>query len=253
LPLISIIVQTLSFTRSFPVQYILSMRKAFIAVVALMSASALYAQGKFIEKPFTEWKKNEVFKVLNDSPWARQQTYARQIQGKGSGIGGEKEIYSQYTIRFFTALPVREAYVRVSQLMNNYDQASAEEKRSIDQRFSKPLTMDTSQHIIIAAEFAGNDPEKRMGIDRQLKQMTVEELKQSVYLISDRLGRIQLTAYYPPAPDGTGCKFVFPREVDGKPVISPEDKNVTFQWYFWDTVLLTWKVKDLVYKGKLEF
>jgi hypothetical protein len=229
------------------------MQKACFALITLLLTSALLAQGKFIEKPFTEWKKNEVFKVLNDSPWARQQTHAHQIAGKGSGIGGEKEIYSQYTVRFFTALPIREAYVRISQLMNNYDQASAEEKRAIDQRFSKPLSMDISEQIIIAAEFAGNDPEKRMGIDRQLKQMTVEEFKQSVYLISDRLGRVQLIAYYPPAPDGTGLKFVFPRTVDGKPVIAPEDKNVTFQWYFWDTVQMTWKVKDLMYKGQLEF
>jgi hypothetical protein len=229
------------------------MRKALFLMLGTILTFTLLAKDKFYDKPFSQWKKGDVFKILNDSPWARQQTYASQVGGKGSGVGGEKEIYSQYTIRFFSAQPIREAYVRMMQLMNNYDSLSADQKSAFDQRFAKALAADFGDEIIVAGEFGGNDPDKRRGIETELKQKTAEQFKQSVYLISDRLGQVQLKAYYPPSPDGTGFKFVFPRTVDGKPVIAPEDKEVTFKWYFWDELTISYKVKDMMYRGKLEF
>ncbi len=222
-------------------------------MIATLLTSAVPAKDKFYEKPFNQWKKGDVFKVLNDSPWAKQQTFASAVGGKGSGVGGEKELFSQYTIRFFSARPVREAYVRMMQLMNNYDSMSKEQKAAFDVRMAKPLAMDFGDEIIVAGEFATNDPEKRMSIDRELKQKTAEEFKQSVYLISDRLGQVQIKAYYPPSPDGTGFKFVFPRTVDGKPLVSAEDKEVTFKWWFWDQLTISYKVKDMMHNGKLEF
>src|SRR5512144_3035708 len=101
------------------------MKRVFFVVIASVFTFVLIAKDKdkdkFLQKPFNQWKKGDVLKVLNDSPWARQQTYASQVGGKGSGVGGEKELYSQYTIRFFSAQPTKEAYVRMMQLMNDYD------------------------------------------------------------------------------------------------------------------------------------
>ncbi len=218
-----------------------------------MLTFALLAKDKFYDKPFNQWKKGDVFKVLNDSPWAMQQMFTSQVGSKGAGTGGEQERHSQYTIRFFSARPVREAYVRMIQLMNNYDSLPADQKSAFDQRMAKPLAMEFTDEIIIAGEFGGNDPDKRRGIETELKQKTAEQFKQSVYLISDRLGQVQLKAYYPPSQDGTGFKFVFPRTVDGKPVIAPEDKEVMFKWYFWDELTISFKVKEFMYNGKLEF
>ncbi len=236
------------------------MRKVFFVMIAMVLTLVLLGKdkdkdkdkGKVFDKPFNQWKKGDVFKVLNDSPWAKQQTYAAPAGGS-TGLKGEKELYSQYTIRFFSARPIREAYVRMMQLMNNYDSLPGDQRQAFDQRMAKPLNMDFGDQIIIAGEFGTNDNEKRMSIERELKQKQAEEFKQSVFLISDRLGQVQIKAYYPPAPDGTGFKFIFPRTVDGKPVIAPEDKEVTFKWWFWDQLTINYKVNEMMYNGKLEF
>ncbi len=231
------------------------MKRAILSLIAVGLCLGLLARDKFIDsKSFSEWKKGDVMKLLNDSPWAKQQTYAYQIAGKGSGVGGEKELFNQYTIRFFSALPVRHAYLRMMQMMNNYDSMGADQKLAFDQKMSSsPLMVGFGDEIIVAGEFATNNRQHQMDADRRLKQVTASEFKQSVYLISDRLGQIQIKGYFPPSPDGSGFKFVFPRTVDGKPVIAPEDKEVTFRWWFDNEIVLTFKVKDMMYNGKVEF
>lgn len=227
----------------------------------------------FWEKPFTEWKREEVLKLLNKSPWADHMTFTRQTgvspeglsqsRTRGGSLGGERELYDTYTVRFFSALPVRQAYVRMLQFMNGYDEMRAEQKKQFDNRFSRVLKMDTSQSIIVALEFSSNDRQLAMNVERMLQQNTAELLKQKVYLISQQLGRVELTEYYPPAADGTGAKFLFPRIIDGKPVVSPQDKEVKFEFYVPGPlsdgqgrsvnhkVYLTWKIKDMIYKGEL--
>lgn len=231
-------------------------KRAFPAAACLLVvATGLILAKKFWEKPYTEWKRKEVLKILNDSPWAGQITSTRQYGGRNTrGVTGEREIYDTTTIRFFSALPVREAYVRMMQLMNRYDELGEQEKQALDRRFSAPLRLDVSNQIIIAVEFSSNDRQLGMQIDRTLRTATAKLLQQKAYLISERLERVQLKAYFPPSPDGTGAKFIFPRQVEGEPVVSKEDKEVTFELYLPDIpkIYMRKKVKNLFYKGKLE-
>ena len=185
--------------------------KLVLIVVFALAANELCA-AKFWEKPYSQWTKGEVFKLLNDSPWGKQMTTFWQTGDRGTGISGEKEIFNQYTVRPFTALPIRHAYVRLMQLMNNYDSQPEDRKREIDLLTQKPLAMDTSQQIIVAIEFASNQAQTKMDVDRQLRQLRTEELSQQAYLISQRLGRVRIKEYYPPAPDGTGFKLVLDRK-----------------------------------------
>ena len=230
-------------------------KKTSLSLCLLLLLSAGLYAADFWEKPFNEWSRNDVLKMLQDSPWSHQVVLTDQRQGRNArNIAGEMEIYNQYTVRLFTALPVRQAYVRMMQIMNNYDSLSDEEKAEFDQRFAPALQMDTSQNIIVNLDFETNDRQLSMDIDRRLKQVTAEQLNQQVYLISDRLGRVQVSQYFPPSPDGTGAKFVFPREVEGKPVVSEEDDELKFEFYVPGTdhkVFHIWDVEDLEYEGDL--
>ena len=67
-------------------------------------------------EPFHQWPMDKAVKILNDSPWAKQETFTRVIRGVGSGISGEKEIYNTFYVRFLSARPIREAYARVQQI-----------------------------------------------------------------------------------------------------------------------------------------
>ncbi len=241
---------------------------ALILTVAL-SGGWLLAKKPW-EKKFTDWSRKEVLRILNDSPWAEQFVRTRSFTGRGTGLRGEREVRDSFTVRFFTALPVRQAYVRMIQIINGYDEMGRQQQAEFDQKFARALEMDTSGQIIVALEFASNDPEYSREVERQLRTGTADLFKQSAFLISDRLGRVDLQEYYPPAPDGTGAKFVFPRQVDGQPVVSADDKQVKFELGLARSVqsdirggggispeaesrvIISKKIKDLMFEGQLE-
>src|SRR2546430_12077951 len=96
--------------------------------------------------------------MLNDSPWAQSQTFTAPIVSKDAGLAGEKELYYRFTARFFSARPVREAYVRMARLMNNYDQMAPDQRQEFDKRFQRALNLDVADRVIVAVEYATNDP-----------------------------------------------------------------------------------------------
>ncbi len=229
------------------------------AALMLTAACAVLMAKDFWEKPYQQWKKSEAFKMKDNSPWAKVQTFTSQTAGRGESQdrgreSSDREQYHSVTVRFISALPIRHAYVRIAQLMNNYDSKTDAEKAAIDAKLSGPLKVDFSKTIMVGLEFQSNEPQVRMNVARFLEQVKVDQLKQSCYLISDRLGRVTIQEYYPPGPDGFGAKFVFPRIVGDKPVVSPEDKELTFDMGLdplGERIFIHFKVKDLMYGGEL--
>ncbi|HSQ19547.1 MAG TPA: hypothetical protein VLR92_04150, partial [Blastocatellia bacterium] len=67
--------------------------------------------------------------------------------------------------------------------------------------------------------------------------------------------RIYLQEFQPTRPDGFGARLIFPRLVDGKPFITPESEDIHFVAPISDTYRLDrrFKVKDMMYEGKLEY
>lgn len=230
------------------------MKSLWVLLGCLAVSVSLALAKEYWEKPFVEWKHEQVVKMLEDSPWAARVTLTEQRQGRQTrNVGGEMEVYNIYTVRLFSALPIRQGYVRMFQLMNKYDELSREEKQGFDQRFA-PALRDFGDEVIVNLDFATNDRQASMEVDRQLKQITSQQLKQSAYLISDRLGRVELVNYFPPSPDGTGAKFVYPRTVNGQPVVTSEDKELKFELWVpgtWHKVYQVWKVKNMLVDGKV--
>ncbi len=182
----------------------------------------------------------------------------------GSGVSGEKELYDRYVVRFFSAPMIRQAYVRALQIDKKYDSMPADMKQAFDAKMEKALSISFPDQVIVSVTFETNNRELAMEVNRQLNQVTKDQLKQKVYLITDRLGRIEILDYAPPSPDGTGAKFVFPRTVKESPILTTEDKEVRFELFVPGTasmskkgeehkVFVEWKVakmmvgKELIY------
>lgn len=228
---------------------------ALLALTLAAGAALLFAKD-FWEKDYRKWKHGEVVKMLEDSPWSGKVTLTAQQAGRNTtNVAGELELFYTYTVRLFSALTVRQGYLRMVQLMNKYDEMSREDREAFDRKFA-PALRDFPDQVIVNLDFETNDRQAALEVDRQLKQVTTELLKQNAYLISDRLGRIPLQQYFPPAPDGTGAKFVFPRQVDGRPVATKEDKELKFEFYMPGTghkIFYVWKIKDMIIDGKLHY
>jgi len=178
---------------------------------------------------FKSWTLSEALELLNDSSWARQETYTQVIGGVGSGIQGEKEIYNTFFVRFLSAAPIRKAYARVKQLQIGYDQMKGAERRKMSEEIQQGLELNVSQWIVVAVTFRSNNPSRQSTVDQFFKGQTAKTLKSRVYLSSDRFPKLQILAYYPPKEESVGAKFVFPRTVDTVPVVSVEDETITFE------------------------
>ncbi|MGH9338175.1 MAG: hypothetical protein ACRD1R_00935 [Acidobacteriota bacterium] len=241
------------------------MKRHFWGLALVLSVTTAFLLAKdFWEKPFSEWKEQEVRKMLTDSPWADQHVFTRTLisEFQSSGVGGEKELFDAYTVRFFTAIPIRQAYVRMLQLNHKYDEMVPEQKEQFDTQTSGFLSGE-SPDIVVALDFASNDQSMSMQIQRTLQYQTTDQLKQLVYLFTDSAGQIPVKQYFAPGQDGTGAKFIFPRTIDGKPVVTPQDKEVKFEFEVPNSqstgsevsaphrIFITWKVKDMMYQGQL--
>lgn len=172
---------------------------------------------------------DEAVSVLNKSPWARQVTFTRVVGGIGSGVFGEKEIYSTFFVRFLSAQPIRQALVRLQQIERGYDRMDVAAKSEFDSISSKLLDPGLARWIVLTVNFRSNDPDTERSIKQFFQSQSFETIKNRVHLSTLRFPQLEISAYYPPQGDAIGAKFVFPREIDSVRVLSDEDKTVTFQ------------------------
>ncbi|MDM7994477.1 MAG: hypothetical protein QUT30_02210 [Acidobacteriota bacterium] len=180
-------------------------------------------------EPFSNWSINRVVQLLNSSPWAKQETFTRVISGVGSGISGEKEIFNTYYVRFLSARPIREAYARMQQIQHGYDKMSPEEKAHFEAVQLLNLDMDVSRWIVLSVSFRSNDPNEESSVRRFFQSETVKTLKNKAFLSTSSCPQVELSAYFPQREESVGAKFVFPREVDGIPVLNRKCQNITLE------------------------
>jgi len=105
----------------------------------------------------------------------------------------------------------------------------------------------------VTVSLDSNDRELNMEVDRQLHQATLGSLKQDAYLIADKQ-RVALEDYRAPSGDGAGAKLLFPRTVDGRPVVGPATKELALEFFVPGVkhkIYVQWKVKDLLCQDQL--
>lgn len=178
---------------------------------------------------FQNWTLAEALKVLNESSWARQETYTQVIGGIGSGIQGEKEIYNTFFVRFLSAAPIRQAYARIKQIHLGYDKLDKATQQKIGEEIQLGLELDVSQWIVVAVSFRSNNLNQQSRVDQFFQSNTTETLKTRAFLSTDSFPKLHPLAYYPPKEESVGAKFVFPRKVDNIPVITADDEMVVFE------------------------
>lgn len=201
-----------------------------LMIVALLSPIMAFAATSWKNTaPYRDWSLDEAVKVLNDSPWAKQQTFTQVIRGVGSGISGEKEIYNTFYVRFLSARPIREAYARVQQIQHGFDAMSPKEQRQFEKVQSTNLDIDFSEYIVLTVTFRSNDPNEESRVRRFFQSETFETLKTKAFLSTPACPQVEIIAYFPQKEESVGAKFVFPREYDGLPVITEECSSVSLE------------------------
>jgi hypothetical protein len=212
----------------------LKMKRLIVGCIAISVASVGVFSQK-ATKPWSEWNRKEAEKILNDSAWSQSQSETQGQQASdtptnmGDTRGREEAVRSVATnasisfhVRFFSARPIRQAYVRLLQLSETTPaDASAAEK------MTAWANLAADDRIIVTVSCTGD--ERSLGkVFRTLRNAKLDDLKTTVYLERKDGKRVALTDYAPPAKDIFGARFTFPRTVDGQPFITTDGGVIRF-------------------------
>jgi len=241
-------------------------------VLTLMLLAVVLAQtaiGQKQSQSWKEWTKKDAEKILNDSPWSHLQvdtdlsemffqptTDARTSGGRAPNANSRleqgatnQETSIKYGIRFFSARPVRQAFIRMMQLgQKNLDPEMAA-------RMNNFAEVPSEDAIIIAVTIEGTDKRSLGKAMQIIESAATGTLKNSTYLERNDGKRLFLEQYVPPGKDGFGARFIFPRMVNERPFLSPEINDIRFVAEFGTTIKLNmrFKVSDMMLDGKLEY
>ena len=204
-------------------------------MVALLS----FAEPFWQVKPLMEWTDVELTQFLADSPWAQMSAQPGKAQvGRNAGSGQPIQVY------IATAGPVVKAMAERDRRteLRRPGTAKALAGDPLSEERAVWFADNREKHIIVAARVGNNDAFSKEGETRRLEQDSAMDTGH---------GRVRLTAYFPPTSTDPHVYLAFPRDV-----VSPTDKVVIFELYLPGAPgpyrTLQFKVKDLLFDGKLE-
>lgn len=240
--------------------------KPLVMLLAALFAFDASAQTK--EKPWHEWSRKDVDKILSDSPWAQTQVdtdvsemfyrptsdarTTRNAPSAGSRLeqgATNEEVYMRYRIRFFSARPVRQALVRMMEIND----------RKIDSEMAARLhnfaDLPAKDSIILTVTFESNDQRFSGKVSQIFGSANTGTVKNNTYLERNDGQRLFLEEYVPPGRDGFGARFIFRRHADGVAFVTQDAGEIRFFSEMNKDLKLNtkFKVADMTVDGKLEY
>jgi hypothetical protein len=215
-------------------------------------------------KPWQEWSKKDVEKILTDSPWSRTKVEtdvsemfyqptanARNAPNAPARIESgatNQEINIKYQVRFFSARPIRQALARAFALRQKLD----EQTREALNNFAE---LKSENSIIVTVTWEATDQRFGNKVMQAFNSAITSTLKNKSYLERKDGQRLFLEEYVTPGKDGFGARFIFPKTVDGKPFIDENNGTVRFFAEYAEGMKInaTFKTSEMIYKGQLEY
>jgi len=213
------------------------MKKMQCLLIAVLFLATVVAapKGEFWEKKdYKQWSQKEVTRMLEKSPWAQQFTNQGVEIGSmdGDAMDGAQP-YIKYQIQFRSAQPIRQAIVRQMALNQKYDSLSSEQKQQFDKSAEAFLSVDVSNAVVVYITYETNNNEYDRQLARHWQSQSVDLLKNYVYLSSDTGDKVPIANYYVDEGGGRSFQFIFPREVNGNPIVDPmKDKSLKLEFTY---------------------
>ncbi len=202
------------------------------AAALLLTSVAAPAKAQFwSKKDYRKWSAGECRKILSDSPWAQTYTFSMVQMPNGAtttAIPGRQPLLEvKYTAIFFSALPVREAQVRLGQIDSHYDKMTAEQKKNFDESAARYLAVPFPKDTVILVDYYTNVEYFVSALASTWQLQTTAKLQNSTFLFAG--GKtVRLNRYQPETKQPQFFLF-FPRLVNGEPILGRNAKSLTLQ------------------------
>ena len=250
---------------------------AVVVVVIGGLPGLVSAQNELPKKPYSHWSKSEAEAVLNDSPWAKKQELrikfdkeTQKAAGAYSGVSSaaaaqsQTEVTSQmpvdfvFTLRLRSALPMRQALVRLKALETNVEKMTEQQAAAIETQMKGLLECPAcaANYVVTLSSKSKNSP----GADAvytTFKGGRLADLQRYVYIANERGVRRPLVHFVPPKVPGDEAVFFFPRtDEKGAPLLTLDNKELLINLTDNQANSITSfriDVTKLVLDGKVEF
>lgn len=231
-----------------------------LVLLALCHWTVADGQELWDRKPYERWTGDEARKVLSSSPWVRTHTFSQAIieslQTSGvsrpnptntsssvmdirvtdpaarEDVGRARQARPElkYVAQFRSALPIRQAIVRLGQISVKYDSFTEEQKKAFDRDTQAFLAKSFADTVIVYVSYSSNVAVDDRELALHWQSQTTDTLKNFVFLIRPNGEKVPILGYVVSQGAGREFQFVFPRSVDGRPLISPGDKTLQLEF-----------------------
>jgi len=203
-----------------------------LILLGLAAVQPAAAQEFWEKKSYKEWNKEQCKKMLENSPWAAH-AGAVDVQAvaftSSSSQGQDSEQKIDYYAQIRSALPIRQAVIRRAMIDNKYDKMGAADKKLFDTSAEGYLARVYPDVVVITVEYSSNVETVDRELARYWQSAASSEIMVNIYLTGQKGIRIQPTAYQAEQGAGRAFQLVFPRTVDGVPVVGPDVKSIKLE------------------------
>lgn len=233
-------------------------RTGFLLVLAFACSLAVLAQEKFWEGKAPEnWSRKDCERLLTDSPWARGWAPERATVVTG---GGRRASYMTgprvvYRVQLWSALQIRQAMVRYAELDPNYKSLPEDARKAQDAEAARFVSAQFPDTVVVQVLYWKKDPKWAEFWQGQ----SVGTLKTMVHLVGPR-GQAAPVYFTAPTHDKPEMQFVFPRFVEGHPLLESGDDSLTLRMdlppfgpFLQQVVSVRFEPKDMLAGGKLVY
>lgn len=190
--------------------------------------AAANAQGVWEKKDWKQWSKNDCQKILEDSPWAQKWENNVPVQTQfgrpTGGTGRETEQSVYYIIQLRSALPIRQAFIRKAQFENNYDKLGADQKKQFDDSAERFLARKYEDVILVHVIYGSNISMYAKEMKRIWQGYPEDAPPTDTSLVLSNGVRLKPLKIISAPGGGMEFELVFPRQVQGEPVVTPDTK-----------------------------
>ncbi|HEY6245338.1 MAG TPA: hypothetical protein VIX17_15415 [Pyrinomonadaceae bacterium] len=218
----------------------------FIGMMCV-SISLVFGQQSLPKQPYQQWSKEAAEKVLNDSPWAKRQELrlkfdkeSQKAAGSYSGVSAATAAQAQtevtsdipidfvFTLRLRSALPVRQALVRLRNLETDIEKMNKQQLEAFDKQTSGLLACPAcEQNYVLTLSSKSKTNPGADAVFTLFKGARLADLQRYIFIANERGERRSLIHFVPPKVPGDEATFFFPRLNDqGAPLLSAGNKQL---------------------------
>lgn len=240
--------------------------RALLILIVCFAFTQIIPAQKVWERDWRVWRSEDAYKILNDSPWAKNCSRAdgrlpcRTLSTSPLEDKNQMAETPPIIVRFYSSLKIRQAMWRLNQLRDGYDRMDEKQKEKYDENAKDFLACSFCKKYYVITLFQSIVEESGRSIFREkLKNEKPENLSEKIYLLNDKNEKRKLEKFSLPGQNPLTMTLYFPvMDERQNALITEKTKKISlnFKTDLWEKGVLErieFDTSKMLVNGKLDF